>query len=47
MIYVVWIWLAGQEVARYCAKHLHNEMLDSEAYKNGDIGNAVTGAYLR
>eukprot|EP00897_Mesotaenium_endlicherianum_P010202 jgi/Mesen1/920/ME000117S00083 len=37
----------GKEVAKYCAKHLHKAVVESEAYSAGDLSTALTHAYLR
>ncbi|CAN6220579.1 unnamed protein product [Urochloa humidicola] len=37
----------GKVVAKFCAKYLHREVLNSEAYAAGDLGAAVHRAYFR
>ncbi|XP_075503626.1 putative protein phosphatase 2C 60 isoform X1 [Primulina tabacum] len=37
----------GKEVAKFCAKFLHQEMLEHEAYRAGDLGTSVRQAFLR
>ncbi|KAE8656922.1 Detected protein of unknown function [Hibiscus syriacus] len=39
--------LIGKVVAKFCAKHLHQQMLRHEAYLEGDIGTSVQRAFLR
>jgi protein phosphatase 1G len=34
-------------VAKFCAKYLHREVLRSEAYSAGDLGNAAHKAFFR
>ncbi|KAK9052130.1 hypothetical protein SSX86_028758 [Deinandra increscens subsp. villosa] len=40
-------WLAGQEVSKFCAKFLHQQVLKHEAYSVGDIGTAAQKSFLR
>ncbi|PPD78239.1 hypothetical protein GOBAR_DD24817 [Gossypium barbadense] len=37
----------GKAVAKFCAKHLHQQVLKHEAYSAGDIGTSVQKAFLR
>ncbi|WVZ79166.1 hypothetical protein U9M48_026777, partial [Paspalum notatum var. saurae] len=37
----------GKVVAKFCAKYLHREVLNSEAYAAGDLGAAVHRAFFR
>ncbi|KAI7724978.1 hypothetical protein M8C21_011199 [Ambrosia artemisiifolia] len=37
----------GQEVSKFCAKFLHQQVLKQEAYSDGDIGTAVQKSFLR
>lgn len=37
----------GSEVAEYCAKHLPDCVKESEHYKDGDLGAALTDAFLK
>jgi protein phosphatase 1G len=34
-------------VSKFCAKHLHKEVVRSEAYANGDLGASLENAFLR
>ncbi|KAK6915140.1 PPM-type phosphatase-like domain [Dillenia turbinata] len=37
----------GKVVAKFCAKHLHQQLLKSEAYQNGELGTSIKRAFLR
>ncbi|KAK4488890.1 hypothetical protein RD792_004680 [Penstemon davidsonii] len=37
----------GKEVAKFCAKFLHKQVLEHEAYRAGDLGTSVQKAFLR
>ncbi|KAG0619205.1 hypothetical protein M758_4G123500 [Ceratodon purpureus] len=37
----------GKVVSKFCAKHLHKEVVKSEAYANGDLGASLENAFLR
>ncbi|PSR96000.1 Protein like [Actinidia chinensis var. chinensis] len=37
----------GKEVAKFCAKYLHQQVLENEAYLAGDIGTSLQQAFLR
>ncbi|TKW22108.2 hypothetical protein SEVIR_4G204600v4 [Setaria viridis] len=37
----------GKVVAKFCAKYLHREVINSEAYAAGDLGAAVYRAFFR
>ena len=37
----------GRAVSQYCAAHLAELVLASEAYRRGDLGAALTEAYFR
>ncbi|KAL0342191.1 UNVERIFIED_CONTAM: putative protein phosphatase 2C 58 [Sesamum calycinum] len=37
----------GKEVSRFCAKFLHHQVLQHEAYAAGDLGTSVRKAFLR
>ena len=37
----------GAAVARFCARHLHGELLRSEAYARGDMAGALQATYMR
>ncbi|KZV22230.1 putative protein phosphatase 2C 60 [Dorcoceras hygrometricum] len=37
----------GKEVAKFCAKFLHQEMLEHEAYRAGDLETSIRQAFLR
>ncbi|KAG8379676.1 hypothetical protein BUALT_Bualt07G0113800 [Buddleja alternifolia] len=37
----------GKEVAKFCAKFLHQQVLDHEAHLDGDLGTSVRKAFLR
>ena len=34
-------------MSKFCAKHLHKEVVKSEAYANGNLGASLTNAFLR
>jgi serine/threonine protein phosphatase PrpC len=37
----------GRAVSQYCATHLAELVLASDAYRRGDLGTALTEAYFR
>lgn len=37
----------GKVVSRFCAKHLHKEVIKSAAYANGDLGGSLEYSFLR
>ncbi|KAL4559865.1 hypothetical protein LXL04_032011 [Taraxacum kok-saghyz] len=37
----------GQAVSKFCARHLHQQLVKHEAFLTGDIGTAVQKAFLR
>ncbi|XP_071742507.1 probable protein phosphatase 2C 60 [Rutidosis leptorrhynchoides] len=37
----------GQDVSKFCAKYLHQQVIKHEAYSNGDIGTALQKSFLR
>jgi protein phosphatase 1G len=37
----------GKVVAKFCAKYLHREVVNNEAYASGDLGTAVQRAFFR
>ncbi|KAK6147845.1 hypothetical protein DH2020_018757 [Rehmannia glutinosa] len=37
----------GKEVSKFCAKFLHKQVLEHEAYAAGDLGTSVRKAFLR
>jgi hypothetical protein len=38
---------AGQAVAKFCAKYLHQQVLRQESYLSGDLGTSLQKAFLR
>ncbi|KAI5056701.1 hypothetical protein GOP47_0028519 [Adiantum capillus-veneris] len=37
----------GKTVSRFCAKHLHAQVLRNEAYSKGDLGQSLQNTFLR
>jgi protein phosphatase 1G len=37
----------GKVVSKFCAKHLHREVVKSEAYANGNLGGSLEYSFLR
>lgn len=37
----------GSEVAKFCAKHLHQQFLEHKAYSTGDLGTSIQQSFLR
>ncbi|MBA0723762.1 hypothetical protein Golax_004318 [Gossypium laxum] len=45
--HLIYISCVGQAVSKFCAKYLHQQVLQHEAYSAGDIGTSLQKSFLR
>jgi len=48
-MHIIYLWycIAGKAVSKFCSKHLHKEVVKSQAYASGDLAAGLEHAFLR